>query len=67
MTQPVSARQTVGDLASRPITCYAHAIEFLYGQINYEKGHAPYVAANYRLDRMRKLLAELGNPQEEYS
>lgn len=66
MTQPVSA-QPVGDLALRPISSYDQAIDFLYGQINYEKGHAPYVAANYRLDRMRRLLAELGNPQNDYA
>jgi dihydrofolate synthase/folylpolyglutamate synthase len=45
---------------------YQAAIDFLYSRINYEKGHASYSAANYRLDRMRKLLELLGNPQNQY-
>lgn len=45
---------------------YQAAIEFLYGRINYEKGHASYSAANYRLDRMRRLLDLLGNPHNRY-
>lgn len=45
---------------------YQAAIDFLYSRINYEKGHASYSAANYRLDRMRRLLDLLGNPQNRY-
>ena len=45
---------------------YQAAIDFLYSRINYEKGHASYSAANYRLDRMRRLLDLLGNPQNQY-
>ncbi len=45
---------------------YQAALDFLYSRINYEKGHASYSAANYRLDRMRRLLALLGNPQSRY-
>lgn len=45
---------------------YQAALDFLYSRINYEKGHASYSAANYRLDRMRRLLALLGNPQNRY-
>ncbi len=42
---------------------YDLTIRWLYERINYEKtGHAPYSDANYRLDRMRRLLAELGDP-----
>ena len=45
---------------------YKAAIDFLYSRINYEKGHASYSASNYRLDRMRRLLTLLGNPQDRY-
>ena len=45
---------------------YQAAIDFLYSRINYEKGHASYSASNYRLDRMRRLLSLLGNPQNRY-
>lgn len=45
---------------------YQAALDFLYSRINYEKGHASYSAANYRLDRMRRLLDLLGNPQNQY-
>jgi dihydrofolate synthase/folylpolyglutamate synthase len=45
---------------------YQAAIDFLYSRINYEKGHASYSASNYRLDRMRRLLDLLGNPQNGY-
>ncbi len=42
---------------------YELTIRWLYERINYEKtGHAPYSDANYRLDRMRRLLSELGDP-----
>ena len=45
-------------------SAYEQAIGRLYERINYEKtGHAPYSDANYRLDRMRRLLSELGDPQ----
>lgn len=47
---------------------YRDALDYLYGRINYEKsGHAPYTKQNYRLDRMRRLLERLGDPQRKYS
>ncbi len=49
------------------IATYEQAVEFLYSRINYERtGHAPYTADHYRLDRMRRLLRELGDPQGAY-
>ncbi len=45
---------------------YQAAIDYLYSRINYEKGHASYSESNYRLDRMRRLLALLGDPQNRY-
>lgn len=49
-------------------TAYNSAIKLLYDRINYERSsHTPYTARNYRLDRMRRLLDRLGNPQEKYS
>lgn len=45
-------------------SAYQQTIRTLYERINYEKiGHAPYSDANYRLDRMRRLLSELDEPQ----
>ncbi len=44
-------------------SAYHQAIARLYERINYEKtGHAPYSDANYRLDRIRRILAELDDP-----
>lgn len=55
------------DQAGPQSTTYQEAIDFLYGRINYEKiGHTTYSAANYRLDRMRRLLELIGNPQSRY-
>jgi dihydrofolate synthase / folylpolyglutamate synthase len=46
---------------------YQSALKLLYDRINYERSsHAPYTAMHYRLDRMRALLDELGNPQQSY-
>lgn len=42
---------------------YQETIRRLYERVNFEKsGHARYSDANYRLDRMRKLLGFLGDP-----
>lgn len=50
------------------LTEYDQALEQLYSRINYERiGHAPYTSNHYRLDRMRSLLAILGNPHSDYS
>ncbi len=46
------------------ITTYEQAIEFLYGRINYERAQlGSYTTDDFKLDRMRHLLARLGNPQ----
>lgn len=46
---------------------YQSALDYLYQRIDYEKiGHAAYSAGNYRLDRMRELLVELGQPHLAY-
>ena len=45
-------------------TPYEAALEYLYGRINYERATIPaYRVQNFKLDRMRDLLARLGNPQ----
>ncbi|MBX7166027.1 MAG: bifunctional folylpolyglutamate synthase/dihydrofolate synthase [Pirellulales bacterium] len=45
---------------------YAAALEFLYGRINYERSlRMPYGAGVLKLDRMRRLLEELGSPHQE--
>jgi dihydrofolate synthase/folylpolyglutamate synthase len=42
---------------------YRDALDYLYGRVNYERVTAvPYREANFRLDRMRELLARLGSP-----
>lgn len=44
-------------------TAYRAALDYLYGRVNYERQVAvPYREANFRLDRMRELLARLGSP-----
>jgi len=45
-------------------TEYDRALAFLYGRINYERAAAEtYGAADFPLERMRDLLARLGNPE----
>lgn len=47
-------------------TDHDRALEFLYGRINYERAAAyTYGAADFPLERMRDLLARLGNPQQQ--
>ncbi len=49
----------------RPLGTYEQVIEFLFGRINYERIDAgSYSARDFKLDRMRKFLALLGNPQQ---
>ncbi len=43
---------------------YDAALAYLYGRINYERATIPaYRVQNFKLDRMRDLLARLGDPQ----
>jgi dihydrofolate synthase / folylpolyglutamate synthase len=67
MSPEASSKLNVAQAGAHPTAAYQAAIDFLYGRINYEKvGHASYSAANYRLDRMRRLLELLDNPQSRY-
>jgi dihydrofolate synthase/folylpolyglutamate synthase len=46
---------------------YNQALDYLYSFVDYSLKKASELArANFNLDRMRALLAELGNPQEKY-
>jgi dihydrofolate synthase/folylpolyglutamate synthase len=46
-------------------TAYDEAVGYLYGRIDYERSHVmPYGARDFKLDRIRELLARLGQPQE---
>ena len=46
---------------------YNHALDYLYSFVDYSLKHASELAkADFNLDRMRDLMAELGNPQEQY-
>jgi dihydrofolate synthase/folylpolyglutamate synthase len=48
-------------------SAYHAALEFLLNRIDYEKTvNIPYRRGEFRLDRMRQLLARLGNPQNDY-
>jgi len=48
-----------------PIHDYPSASAFLFGRINYERTRGiPYRSRNFRLDRMRRLAARLGHPEE---
>jgi dihydrofolate synthase/folylpolyglutamate synthase len=50
---------------ARPLETYEQAIEFLYGRINYERAPVEsYTSSDFKLERMQRLLAALGNPQE---
>jgi dihydrofolate synthase/folylpolyglutamate synthase len=53
-------------LDSQPATsAYQAALDYLYGRVNYERqAMAPYREVNFRLDRMRELLARLGSPHD---
>ena len=49
---------------SAPIRDYASALDFLYHRINYERTlSVPYRTAEFKLDRMRRLLSLIGDPQ----
>jgi dihydrofolate synthase/folylpolyglutamate synthase len=52
---------------SHLIQTYEQAIEFLFGRINYERitGIA-FSSDDLKLDRMRRLLAEIGNPHQGF-
>ncbi|MCX6018434.1 MAG: bifunctional folylpolyglutamate synthase/dihydrofolate synthase [Chloroflexi bacterium] len=45
---------------------YDEALQFLYGLTNYERTAPNDVDSALKLERMRLLLAELGNPQDRY-
>jgi dihydrofolate synthase/folylpolyglutamate synthase len=48
----------------RTIATYEQAVEFLYGRLNFEQMHsAGYSTRDFKLDRMRRLLQLLGDPQ----
>ena len=47
---------------------YNLALDYLYSFVDYSLKHASELAkADFNLDRMRDLMAELGNPQDKYS
>lgn len=49
-----------------PIDSYERALEYLYERVNFERVDAgSYSVAEFKLDRMRRLLELLGNPQEK--
>jgi dihydrofolate synthase/folylpolyglutamate synthase len=48
---------------TREVCDYASALEFLLGRVNYERtSHIPYSSDDFKLDRMRRLLALVGDP-----
>ncbi len=48
------------------LATYDEAIDFLFGRINYERIQAEvYSTSDFKLDRMRRLLELMGNPQEQ--
>lgn len=54
-------------LTHSPVTDRASALEFLHGRINYERtSQIPYHASDFKLDRTRRLLSRLGDPQLAY-
>lgn len=56
---------SISTAVSHRIESYEQAIDFLFGRINYERIHAEaYSTSDFKLDRMRRLLELMGNPQE---
>lgn len=50
-------------MSSPPVVDYPSALDFLLHRINYERtAQIPYWAAEFKLERMRRLMALLGNP-----
>ncbi len=50
-----------------PETSYNAALDYLYSFVDYSLKHSSELAkADFNLDRMRLLMAELGNPQDRY-
>ncbi len=48
-------------------TAYNQALDYLYGFVDYSLKHASELArADFNLERMRRLMAALGNPQDTY-
>ncbi len=48
-------------------TAYNHALDYLYSFVDYSLKHASELAkADFNLERMRALMAALGNPQDSY-
>ena len=48
-------------------TAYNHALDYVYSFVDYSLKHSSELAkADFNLDRMRELLYELGNPQDQY-
>ncbi len=48
-------------------TAYNSALDYLYSFVDYSLKHSSELAkADFNLDRMRALMAELGNPQNQY-
>jgi dihydrofolate synthase/folylpolyglutamate synthase len=45
-----------------PLSSYDAALAWLYGRINYERAIPAYRAQNFKLERMREVLAALGDP-----
>jgi dihydrofolate synthase/folylpolyglutamate synthase len=49
-------------------TAYNSALDYLYSFVDYSLKHSSELAkADFNLDRMRALMVELGNPQDQYS
>jgi dihydrofolate synthase/folylpolyglutamate synthase len=52
----------------QPTMTYQEALAYIYSLTDYEKrGFAAYAPENYNLDRVHRLLARLGQPQQSFS
>ncbi len=61
---PLEMKSRTGSMERR-ITTYEQAIEYLYSRINYERVQTgTYTTGDFKLERVRQLLARLGNPHE---
>ena len=60
----VMQRRGTSTSIPRAVSTHAEALEFLTSRIDYERTlNVPYTQRDFRLDRMRRLLDRLGNPQ----
>ena len=68
MAKPTPSRRAAADRSSPAveITTFPNAVRYLLDRVDYERMRIiRYDEKTFKLDRMRRLLEELGNPHEQ--